>query len=447
MEAKIIVLDDDPTGNQTVHGCPLLLRWSPEILEKGLDDSSPLLFILSNTRALEPAAAAEVTRDICRNLKPLLAQRKQPALFVSRSDSTLRGHYPVETDVMAEELGPFDAHFLVPAFFEGGRVTIDGVHYLKEGERLVRTDETEFARDSVFGYSTSYLPDYVDEKTGGRISATEVMRLPILRSADEYYDRIAPLEGNRCVAVDATGYDELRLFAGAARRAAAAGKRFLFRSAASILSALAALSPQPIPGEEMGRLRRSSGPGAVIVGSHVKRTSEQLEALLADPRVEGLDLDVDLLPEGREKCVESLSAGIRSANREGKAAAVYTSRKERSFATKEERLVFGATVSQTLTEIVKRLPVSTSFLITKGGITSNDVLSDGLELAMCRVVGQIIPGCTVVTTPPDHRLAGLPVVIFPGNVGGPGALEEVFDRLERGRSQGPTVPPAREEER
>lgn len=433
MNPKIIVLDDDPTGNQTVHSCPLLMRWTRPILEEGLDDPASLMFILSNTRALEPEQAAERTREICRNLKSALAGNDRPALFVSRSDSTLRGHYPVETDIIAEELGPFDAHFLVPAFFEGGRVTLDGVHYLEEEGRRLRTDQTEFARDSVFGYSTSYLPDYVAEKTAGRIPASEVVSLPILGSVEEYYERIRGLGGNRCVAVDAADYDGLALFAQAVLRAAASGKRFLFRSAASILKVLAALPPQPIPGEQMGRLRRSRGPGVVLIGSHVKRTTEQLDALLRRPGVRGFELDVELLPEERQQCTRNLLGGLEEAVQEGKTGVVYTSRRERSFASTRERLEFGTTVSATLMDVVRRLPASTSYLISKGGITSNDVLSHGLELSICRVVGQIIAGCTVVTTPSDHRLANLPVVIFPGNVGGPDALVKVYERLEEGR--------------
>jgi len=121
-ETKIIVIDDDPTGSQTVHGCLLLTRWDPDTLVEALNDRSPLFFILSNTRGMGAAEAAGVTRDICVNLKIALQRaetagtRVQPVV-VSRSDSTLRGHYLVETDVIAEELGPFDAHFLVPAFF------------------------------------------------------------------------------------------------------------------------------------------------------------------------------------------------------------------------------------------------------------------------------------------------------------------------------------------
>ncbi|MFS8808242.1 four-carbon acid sugar kinase family protein, partial [Synechococcus sp. R6-10] len=173
----IVVLDDDPTGSQTVHSCLLLTRWDPQTLKLGLQDSSPIRFILTNTRSLPPAKAEEVTRSVCRALKQAMGELGwERALFVSRSDSTLRGHYPLETDVMAAELGPFDAHFLVPAFFEGGRITRNSVHYLRVGERWVPVHETEFARDAVFGYHHSYLPDYVQEKTQGRIRAEQVER-------------------------------------------------------------------------------------------------------------------------------------------------------------------------------------------------------------------------------------------------------------------------------
>ena len=150
---KIIVLDDDPTGSQTVHGCLLLTRWDVDTLKEGLGDPAPLFFVLSNTRGMSAGKAAAVTREVCLNLRQALAELKGAGhainpLLVSRSDSTLRGHYPVETDVIADELGPFDAHFLVPAFFEGGRITRDSVHYLLVAGKPVPVHETEFARDS-----------------------------------------------------------------------------------------------------------------------------------------------------------------------------------------------------------------------------------------------------------------------------------------------------------
>jgi uncharacterized protein YgbK (DUF1537 family) len=176
-ETKIIAIDDDPTGSQTVHSCLLLTRWDVETLIGALQDESPLFFILSNTRGMDAARAAEVTRDICVSLKHALDElqtqgRRINPIVVSRSDSTLRGHYPVETDIIAEQLGPFDALFMVPAFFEAGRFTRDSIHYLVVDGNPLPVHETEFARDSVFGFSTACLPDYVEEKTAGRIRET-----------------------------------------------------------------------------------------------------------------------------------------------------------------------------------------------------------------------------------------------------------------------------------
>ena len=82
--------------------------------------------------------------------------------------------------------------------------------------------------------------------------------------------------------------------------------------------------------------------------------------------------------------------------------------------------------------LVRNVPRATGFLISKGGITSNDTLSTGLALRTARVVGQIRAGCSVVVCPDDHpRYPGLPVVIFPGNVGGDDALTEVYQTLTR----------------
>ncbi|MFM7438403.1 MAG: four-carbon acid sugar kinase family protein, partial [Snowella sp.] len=198
-QPKIIVLDADPPGSQTVHSCLLLLRWDVETLRLGLRDSVPIFFILTNTRALTPEKAAIVTREVCHNLKLAIeAENIADFLVVSRSDSTLRGHYPIETDVIAEELGGFDAHFLIPAFFEGGRVTRDSIHYLMVDGVPTPVHETEFAKDSVFAYNHSFLPDYVEEKTTGRIKATEVARFLLQDVRQGSLDRLMQLEGNRC---------------------------------------------------------------------------------------------------------------------------------------------------------------------------------------------------------------------------------------------------------
>jgi uncharacterized protein YgbK (DUF1537 family) len=432
---KIIVLDDDPTGSQTVHSCLLLMRWDIETLRLGLRDDSPIFFVLTNTRSLTPEQATSVTQDVCHNLKTALeAEGIKDFLVVSRSDSTLRGHYPVETDVIAQEVGPFDAHFLVPAFFEGGRITRDSVHYLIIDGVPTPVHETEFARDSVFGYHHSYLPDYVEEKTKARIKADAVERFLLEDIRKGSLERLRHLNGNQCCVVDGETQADLDKFAADILTAAAEGKHFLFRSAASILTSLASLGSQPIAAADMAQYVRQKKPGAVIVGSHVKKTTQQLECLLQEPGIVGVEVDVThLLNESQAQRAEllvSVTERVQEVHAAEKTPVVYTSRKELIFDDVETRLAFGLAVSALLMDIVQGLPADIGFLISKGGITSNDVLSTGLALRSARLLGQIIPGCSVIRTPADHpQFPDLPVVLFPGNVGDADALVTAYRRL------------------
>lgn len=431
---KIIVLDDDPTGSQTVHSCLLLMRWDVETLRIGLADSSPIFFVLTNTRALTSENAAAVTREACHNLKQAIADEQiHDFLVVSRSDSTLRGHYPIETDVIAEELGPFDAHFLTPAFFEGGRVTRDSVHYLKVNGVDTPVHETEFAKDSVFGYRHSYLPDYVEEKTKGRIPADQVERFLLKDIRQGVLDRLLTLHDNQCGVVDGEVQADLNQFAADVLTAASQGKRFLFRSAASVLTALAALPPQPIAPEAMAKYVRGGKPGAVIVGSHVRKTTEQLEQLLLQPKTSPVEIDLTKLlhdPNQRTALLESTLEAVNRAHAAGLTPVVYTSRQELTFEDTQTRLDFGLSVSALLMDIVQGLPAEIGFLISKGGITSNDTLSTGLALRTARLLGQVLAGVSMVRTPEDHpQFPGLPVVLFPGNVGDASALATVYQRL------------------
>ena len=438
-QPKIIVLDDDPTGSQTVHSCLLLMRWDVETLRLGLKDDAPIFFILTNTRSLTPEAAASVTREVCHHLKLALAAEKiTDFLVVSRSDSTLRGHYPIETDVIAEELGPFNAHFLVPAFFEGGRITRDSIHYLIIDGVPTPVHETEFARDSVFGYNDSYLPKYVEEKTKGRIKEDTVTRFLLADIRASSLDSLLQLDNNQCGVVDGENQQDLNNFAVDVLTAANQGKRFLFRSAASILTALAALPPQPIAPENMAEYVRGGKPGAIIVGSHVKKTTQQVESLLQVEGTVGIEVNVRLLLEHgvneSAKLLTEILENVKLVHNAGKTPVVYTSRQELAFKDVKTRLDFGSTVSALLMNVVQGLPSDLGFLISKGGITSNDVLSTGLALTSARLLGQILAGCSMVITPSDHPLfPNLPVVLFPGNVGDADALRTVYQRLIRKR--------------
>ncbi len=451
-ETKIIVLDDDPTGSQTVHSCLLLTRWDVATLREGLEDAAPLFFILTNTRGMDAQRAARLTREVCGNLKQALSElagagRAVNPLIVSRSDSTLRGHYPLETDVIAEQLGPFDAHFLVPAFFEGGRLTRDSVHYLLVDDVPVPVHETEFARDSIFAYEHSYLPDYVEEKTRGRVNAAQVERFVREDIRGDISDRLMNLSDNRCCVVDGESQADLDHFSMQLLQCAGRGKRFLFRSAASLLTSLAQLPPQRVAAADMRAYVPGGRPGAVIVGSHVNKTTLQLAALLTQPGIAGIEVDVERIDDAGEALRDDIFRRIERAHRDGLTCVVYTSRTEKVFPDQAGRLAFGERVSGLLMDIVRGLPQTLGFLISKGGITSNDVLSAGLALRTARVLGQIIPGCSVVRCAMDHpRYPGIPVVIFPGNVGDQSALVRVWARLagkdEPGAAASPQPLPA-----
>jgi uncharacterized protein YgbK (DUF1537 family) len=432
-QPKIIVLDDDPTGSQTVHSCLLLTQWDVPTLVTALRDKVDIFFILTNTRALTAAEAAARTTAVCQNLKlAIAAAGVTNFLLVSRSDSTLRGHYPIETDAIAATLGDFDAHFLLPAFFEGGRFTKDSIHYLVVNGVPTPVHETEFAKDSVFAYSHSFLPDYVAEKTQGRIAASAVERFTLEDVRSGSLERLLALTGNSCGVVDGENQQDFDIFAADLLAAAKQGKRFLFRSAASILTSLANLGPQPI--KDMHGMVRNQKPGVVIVGSHVRKTTAQLQELLKVDGVTGVELMVErLLTESPESLINEALAPVNTIFQSGQTAVVYTSRKELQFPDAQTRLDFGVKVSGALMAIVQQLPADIGFLISKGGITSNDVLSDGLKLPMVRLLGQILAGCSVVQTAADHpRFPLLPVVLFPGNVGDDSALATVYQKLAHG---------------
>jgi uncharacterized protein YgbK (DUF1537 family) len=442
-QPKIIVLDDDPTGSQTVHSCLLLTKWDVETLKLGLTDAIPIFFILTNTRALTPAQAAATTREVCQNLKIAIAEVGiTDFLVVSRSDSTLRGHYPIETDVIAAELGGFDAHFLMPAFFEGGRITRDSIHYLLVDGVETPVHKTEFAKDSVFAYSHSYLPDYVAEKTHGKIPADRVVQFLLDEVRTGSLDKLMQLSRNRCCVVDGEQQSDFDKFATDILTAASQGKKFLFRSGASILTSLANLGSQPIPATEMSKYVRDGKPGAIIVGSHVTKTTEQLAELLKTDGIVGVEIDVAELISNdatvRRELLATTIDLINTIHAAGDTPAIYTSRQELTFDSIKTRLQFGEAVSALLMDVIRALPADIGFLISKGGITSNDTLSHGLALPTARLLGQILPGCSVIVTPPTHpQFPNLPVVLFPGNVGATDALATAYLRLAKTQSLNP----------
>ena len=354
----VVSLDDDPTGVQTVHSIHALIEPTEADIAQEFRDADTLFAILINTRAGGTDAAVATNRAIAAGLAAASRATGRRFSVISRSDSTLRGHYPAETDALTAALGPFDATLIIPAFFEGGRITVDDIHFVREGDHFTPAALTESARDRVFGYTQSNLRNWVAEKTGGRIPATAVasIGLDLIRrdGPEGVAAALRALHGNQPVVVNAASERDLEVVALAALLAEADGKRFLHRTAASWLRTRAGIAPRPpLRGAD---LPQRDGPGLIVAGSYVGRTSEQLQALLAPGDLTHFQLPIaPLLDERRPEFIEAARRAIADTLAAGHDAALYTAREHVAGDTQEAGLAIGRAVSTALIAIVQGL--------------------------------------------------------------------------------------------
>jgi len=430
----IVVLDDDPTGTQTVYDLPVLTGWGVDVLVAELARKPACFYILTNSRALPGPEAAALGRTIGQNLAAASAAAGRDVAVVSRSDSTLRGHYPGEVNALAEGLGQqFDGQLIIPFFLEGGRYTIDNVHWVAEGDTLVPASQTPYAADKAFGYRNADLRRWVEEKTGGSVEAWDVAAVSLgdLRAGgpDAVRDRLLDMADGRVCIVNCASYRDMEVFVLGLLAAEAADKRFLYRTAASFVQVRAGLPARPLlNAADLGLT--GSGAGLFVVGSYVPKTSAQLSALLAEPGIVPVEVDVAALLDDRR--AETLAAAIRAVDdalAAQQTVAVFTSRKLVTVDDHAGSLSIGRRVSDGLIEIVQKITVRPRYLVAKGGITSSDVATAGLGVVRAVVAGQILPGIPVWRTGDESRLPGLVYIVFPGNVGGDDALVEVARRL------------------
>lgn len=452
----IVVLDDDPTGTQTVSGVPVLTTFEREDLRWGLRQDAPACYVLTNTRSLDPARAGERNREVMAALVEASRAEGVRYVVISRSDSTLRGHYPLETDVLTSELARLerlvvDGTVIVPAYIDGGRVTLGSVHYLTTDEGLLAVGESEFAKDATFGFRSSDLRDYVEEKTRGRWRASEVATITLWdlreKGVEEVAAMLASLRNGRPVVVDAICDADLRVLALAALKAERSGATLLYRTGPSFVRARAGLEARPaltsaevstirLRGVASPRSRLVSEHGLVVIGSHVAQTTRQLEALRSQDGITFLDLDVARLLDSRKRYGALREAASIAVTELGRADVVLaTSRQVVTGKDADESLSIARSVSACLVEIVKEVTqrVSPAFVIAKGGITSSDVATAGLSIRRALVRGTLLPGIVSLWEPVDGTLAGIPFVVFAGNVGDDGALVSVLATL-RGRT-------------
>ncbi len=439
-KVKVVVLDDDPTGTQTVHHVQVLTSWQVDDLVNELNDPNPVLYILTNSRSMLLAVADEINQEIAQNIKLASQQASRPFVLVSRSDSTLRGHFPGEVLALAQGLEqPPDGILIVPFFLEGGRYTIQDIHYVAEGNTLVPAAETEYARDASFGYRNSNLKAWVSEKYQGEVTPDEVASISIddLRAGGPEVVQaiLTDLHNARVCIVNAASYRDIEVFVLALLGAEAQGKRYLYRTAASFVRVRGGIQSQPLLRAQDLAPHVGEGPGLIIAGSHIHKSTSQIESVRQLEGVESVEVQVpELLAEGsRQLEIARTAAAINYRLAEGKDTLVFTSRKLMTGETKEGSLLIGKIVSDALVEIVRRVREKPGWVIAKGGITSSDIATRALDIRRVLVLGQAIPGVPVWQSGPESRWPGLVYVVFPGNVGSPNAIAEMVEIL-RNRS-------------
>jgi uncharacterized protein YgbK (DUF1537 family) len=432
---KIVVLDDDPTGTQTVHGIDVLTGWSEPALTAALLDPRSCFYLLTNSRSLPEADAVSLARTLMDNLRAASLATGRETTIISRSDSTLRGHFAAEIDVLsATALAPYDGVIVAPAFFEVGRVTLGDVHYVREGDRLVPAGQTEFARDVTFGYRHSNLRKWIEEKTGGRVSARNVVSIPLsllrdARGSEGVRDRLLGLRPGTFVVVNAAEYGDLEVFVHGMLLAESTGRRFLCRTAASFVRVCAGLEPKPLL--DASEIVGAGRGGLVVVGSYTGKTTAQLDALLGRPQTFGLELDVGQLAavNGERTEIARLRPQIESALRDDRTVVVYTTRARETALGRAGDLSAGRRVTDALVDLVRSIEVRPRFLIAKGGITSSDLAVRALGVRRALVLGQAAAGIPVWKAGGESRWPGLAYVVFPGNVGTPDTLRLLVERL------------------
>ena len=429
---KIVVLDDDPTGVQTVNGISVYTDWTDDSIAAGFAEVNPMFFILTNSRAFSEDVTRAEHKKIAERICAASDKCGKDFVIISRCDSTLRGHYPLETQTLRDTLEAcgrrVDGEILMSFFKEGGRFTIGDVHYVQEGDWLVPAGETEFARDKTFGYTSSNLAAYVAEKTHGAFSKESVTCISLgdLRGGDvdKISARLENVRGFGKVVVNAADYVDVEIFALALLKALAAGKNFLFRTAAAFPKIIGGVKDKPLLTKaELVDAANPNG-GLIIVGSHVKKTTAQLDALKQLP-VAFIEFDVTNLG-----AVDDIIRRAEENISRGQTTAIYTSRNVLDLGDAEKNLAASVKISDALTSIVRRLNVRPKFLIAKGGITSADTGTKGLGVKRALVLGQVAAGVPVWRLGAESKFPGMSYIIFPGNVGNVDTLREIVEMLD-----------------
>ena len=438
---RIAVLDDDPTGSQTVHGVSVVTVFEVDEYAAGLAAPGSTCFILTNTRSLSQDTAVELNTSVATSLFDLGQSLGGPMEVISRGDSTLRGHIISEIQAIDASRrrvtgAGFDGVLLIPSYFEAGRFTAGDIHWANVSGKLTPAGDTEFAQDATFGYTSSNLRDFIAEKSDGTITADEVHSISLddirIGGPSRVAEILDGVTGGAFVVVNATDYADLEIVVLGLLEVEEHGRSFGYRSGPSFVRALAGLEPQePLAAEQIWPGGNPGGHGLVVVGSHVGLTSRQVVKAQERGGMTETELHVPTLidPDRRDAHVAEIGRQVIEALATSDVL-LFTSRTLLRGGDADDSLAISRTVSTAVIEVVRTsLAAHPAWVVAKGGITSHDVAVRGLGIRRAEVVGQLFPGMVSVFRPIEAapEAVGTPYVVFAGNVGNDDTLADVVD--------------------
>jgi len=415
------ILDDDPTGTQSVQDAPVVLWPHNDGAEPNVP-SNPVVYHLTNTRALAPSEAGEFVARVADRI--LTAEPS--ARVILRGDSTLRGHMYEEYRAVAEvAFRERPVLLLVPAMPDAGRVTVNGIHQVDDGQTRKPVASTPYAADPRLGYNNSHLLAWAEERSGGALPAGRgaVVALGDLRTrgVDAIVETLLSLSRSgfaSVCAVDAETTDDLRIIAAGLVAAEDAGAGVLVRSAppfAAILGKCLATSLRPVP---------KSDKVLVVCGSFVPLATRQLASLCGVYPGAVVETDLDALLESpaseQVRVADRLDAQLVSAD----VAVLATPRRP---PTSKMSFDDSLRIAENLAGVLRQMPNLPSVVVAKGGVTSATVASVGLGAETAWVEGPAMTG--VATWRVGECDGAVRLLVVPGNVGSDNLLTELVSRI------------------
>lgn len=463
-DEMVVYLEDDSTGVQKSHDVYLITNHSESGIRSGIraarEAGHRLIFILTNSRALSAGQAEVLNREIAQTLARTAGEEGLTFRIGSRSDSTLRGHFPLEPLALMDALEPYagkhDGLIVTHAFLTDlGRITVNGVHMLRmmkgDGSFWYRpVHMTRFAQDRRFGYPTSNMAEYVEYKFAtsglGVVKAGDVLHIGIdaIREGgpEEVSKRLLKAEDGRVITLDVVTSRDLQVFVLGLLMAERDGKKYIYRSAASLPSARVNMRDIPVlRGEEIFGGKRLVRNVLCLWGSIVELSNTQLEtALNKISDMAPVSLDVMKVLKSNEDRRDAIGLALKrteEAFKVGKHALVYTVPRTEyppGSLSDEARAANQQKIAAALQEVYNRVSVNPAVVIFKGGVTaSTGLLSSGAKRVY--VMGQVAPGIPIVKILPQNndRFPGEEIIMIlgPGNVGVPETYVRIIEKLTK----------------